>query len=119
NETAHGCSPPWPEPPTTCTSEGSFTVISGNILLLPGDIPLICDFGVARRVRGDGARAEPVAPPGGTPASMAPEVVANQRGSASDVYTLGITLYQLLTGKLPFTDTLERQVVMESSKGTS
>jgi RNA polymerase sigma factor (sigma-70 family) len=76
----------------------------GNILLLADDTPLICDFGVARRIFSEGARAQPVAPPGGTPAYMAPELFANQPGPASDVYTLGITLYQLLTGKLPFTE---------------
>ena len=78
----------------------------GNILINSHGEPVVTDFGLARnletadesRVTKDGALV-------GTPAYMSPEQVEGLRdrvGPLSDVYSLGVILYELLTGALPF-----------------
>jgi WD40 repeat protein len=75
-----------------------------NILLDEGRQPHIADFGLARRAMGettltlDGQLV-------GTPAYMSPEQARGDSHLAdrrSDVYSLGVILFELLTGELPF-----------------
>ncbi len=71
-----------------------------NIFLLRDGRPKIMDFGVAH------LRAAAMTASGtlwGSPSYMAPEQVTNSRASAStDLFSLGIVAYQMLTGKKPF-----------------
>src|SRR5262249_40788389 len=56
----------------------------------------------------------------GTPAYMPPEQVLGgqaQAGPASDVYSLGATLYQLLTGQVPFSGAALEDVLEKVVKG--
>ncbi|HLZ72993.1 MAG TPA: serine/threonine-protein kinase [Dehalococcoidia bacterium] len=74
-----------------------------NILVLPNGRVKLIDFGNARlqgmrrltwRVRGDAA---------GTPDYMAPEQVEGARGDPrTDLYALGVLLFELLSGRVPF-----------------
>jgi hypothetical protein len=74
----------------------------GNLLLAPGDIVKITDFGIAHA-----AGSAPVTNTGlviGTAGYLAPERVAGSRGSAaSDLYALGVIAYECLVGAAPFT----------------
>ena len=89
-----------------------------NIILEPlrrgGDFVKVVDFGLAK-LRAD-AQAPGVTSPGivcGTPDYMAPE---QGRGDPidgrSDLYAMGVILFQLLTGRLPFEADSPTQVVM-------
>jgi serine/threonine protein kinase len=81
----------------------------GNVMLsrtARGTIcPKITDFGLARSAQSDIS-----AVPGkvlGTPDYMAPEQLASGRSSAaSDIYALGLVMYQMVTGAKPEFDRL-------------
>ncbi|MBM4376998.1 MAG: protein kinase [Deltaproteobacteria bacterium] len=65
---------------------------------------VLTDFGIARALRED-ERTHDSGVLVGTPAYMAPEQVLSQPVDArTDVYALGLTLYELLTGVVPFVD---------------
>ena len=74
-----------------------------NVLLDTHGPALLADFGLARI----GAAGEDLTMPGmvlGTPAYMAPEQADLHRGEAgplADQYSLGVVLFQMLTGQLP------------------
>ena len=72
-----------------------------NILLAPDGTAKVSDFGIAR-----GAELATMTRTGalmGTPHYMAPEQAQGQRVDIrSDLYSLGVVLYQMLTGEVPF-----------------
>ena len=72
-----------------------------NVMFDPatGSVKL-ADFGLARSVDAEATRSGVLL---GSPAYMAPELMAGARADAgSDLYALGVLLFELLTGRLPF-----------------
>lgn len=74
-----------------------------NIMIDPEDVVHLLDFGLARGV---GLDMKTITASGmivGTPEYMSPEQFEGSRVDArSDIYSLGIVMFQMLTGKLPF-----------------
>lgn len=76
----------------------------GNIILTTDGKAKIADFGIARIEDSTMTYAGSVL---GTPAYMSPEQILGQMADArSDIYSAGVIIYQLLTGKRPFEGTM-------------
>jgi tetratricopeptide (TPR) repeat protein/tRNA A-37 threonylcarbamoyl transferase component Bud32 len=82
---------------------------SANVILVPaegtpeGVRAVVTDFGLAHAVTGDMASLTGSLDVVGTPAYMAPEQLEGKEITpATDTYALGIVMYEMLTGKVPF-----------------
>ncbi|WP_018607288.1 serine/threonine-protein kinase [Uliginosibacterium gangwonense] len=73
-----------------------------NIILLPGDRPVLLDFGAARRVIGDMTQALTVIlKPGYAPIEQYAEMPGMKQGPWTDVYALAAVVYFMIARKLP------------------
>jgi serine/threonine protein kinase len=85
-----------------------------NVLMQRRTHVLLADFGIAR----DSAESEHLTATGagiGTVEYMAPEQAMGKADPRSDIYSLGIVLYQLVTGTVPFSGTTPFQIIMKQS----
>lgn len=89
-----------------------------NILVEKGEdgrwIPYVVDFGLARDATAPGMTASGVIV--GSPAYMSPEQARGEirkLDRRSDVYSLGVTLYELLSGKLPFEAEASLELILQ------
>ncbi len=90
-----------------------------NILIDEDGRPHVADFGLAKEVTQTGSTTNPITVSGallGTPHYMSPEQAAGHIENVkeiSDVYSLGATLYHVLTGKTPIRSTALVDVLNE------
>jgi formylglycine-generating enzyme required for sulfatase activity len=68
-----------------------------NVLLM-GATPRLADFGISRVLKSTSKSAVSA----GTPAYMAPEAFSRRRNQQTDIWSVGVILYQMLSGRLPF-----------------
>ncbi|MBI4916233.1 MAG: serine/threonine protein kinase [Acidobacteria bacterium] len=88
----------------------------GNVLLAGEGIAKLCDMGLARPEASGGTLTE-TAMVVGTPAYMAPEQATSaDLTAAADVYALGITLFECLTGAAPFTGNTAVETLVKRQK---
>lgn len=95
-----------------------------NILLTREDVVKITDFGIAQAL----SDSQQLFPPGpqerqsvvwGSPHYFAPEQAQGERPSpASDVYAIGIVMFEMLTGRLPFTGNNQQELAMAHIRET-
>ncbi len=74
-----------------------------NVMVDEHDKIKLIDFGIAGSAGSRRLTFAKFSPTMGTPDYISPEQVKGQRGDArSDLYALGVMLYEMLTGKVPF-----------------
>ena len=88
-----------------------------NLFISPAGHVTLIDLGCARRLDDDPALDDHTL--AGTPAYLAPEVLAGLRADArSDLYSLGVTLFEMLCGRLPWVETDVAALVARKRAGT-
>lgn len=75
----------------------------GNILVTGEGTPKLLDFGIAKIVKGSDEEVTVTGAAMATPAYASPEQIrGGSIGIASDIYSLGVILYEILTGHRPY-----------------
>ncbi len=67
-------------------------------ILLQGNFPRITDFGISRIVSSGMQTTKPI----GSPAYMSPDAFTGSKSPQTDIWSAGVMLYEMLTGKQPY-----------------
>ncbi len=89
-----------------------------NILMANDRDPMLSDFGIAKLVGDSSKTTTTLTDTGvgiGTPDYMAPEQGVGNADERSDIYALGVVLYQLITGRLPYQADTPLAVMLKKS----
>jgi tetratricopeptide (TPR) repeat protein len=87
----------------------------GNVLIDRSGRAVLTDFGIVKALRGSGVTAQQLTQAGsvvGTPHYMSPEQVKDEPlDHRSDLYSLGIVCYEMLSGQVPFDGTTTHSIL--------
>ncbi|MFW5692239.1 MAG: protein kinase domain-containing protein [Chloroflexota bacterium] len=87
-----------------------------NVLLTEKDVVKITDFGIAQALS-DTQPAERASVVWGSPHYFAPEQAQGEKPTAAaDVYSIGIVIFEMLTGRLPYTGSNQQELAMAHIK---
>lgn len=85
---------------------------TGNIIVSKKGIVKLADFGIAHIMDTTGSHLTQSGIVLGTPAYMSPEQVRGDKlTEASDIFSFGIVMYEMLTGKKPFVEDTDEKVI--------
>ena len=85
---------------------------TGNIIVSKKGIVKLADFGIAHIMDTTGSHLTQSGIVLGTPAYMSPEQVRGDKlTEASDIFSFGIVVYEMLTGKKPFVEDTDEKVI--------
>jgi len=83
-----------------------------NVLITPDDVVKVTDFGIAQALT-DTQPVEKADVVWGSPHYFAPEQAKGERPTpAADVYAIGIVLFEMLTGELPYTGNNQQELAL-------
>jgi serine/threonine protein kinase len=84
-----------------------------NVLLQQGTHVLLGDFGIARDNTQSHITSTGVGM--GSAAYMAPDQVIGEATARSDIYSLGVVLYEMITGRLPYEGATSLEIIVKHS----
>ena len=88
----------------------------GNILLTERGQPMLTDFGVAKLLESEDAQTLTGTGLGiGTPEYMAPEQWSGKVSPQTDIYSLGVVCYEMITGKKPYIAATPAEILLKQA----